>query len=806
MEALATGRRGAGARPGRGAAVGILRAGDASAAVGILHTAVGRASGRLVLRIGGILLLGSRRDGRGSRAAGIGAGSPCRSGGSRPGRGGGAPAGSRTRGGGLAFLVLVERVGIGAARAADDDHSPADQAPGHAGGLRLDGLILVVDRNHGTDDEGARGRGAGAGGHFRQGGLRLHIAGLAVVLHLVPRLVVLRHGFQHIEGGVGRQRQAAGGRVRRLVELHRRILGHVLILGRGGGHRGSVGVEGRVGILRIRAGVLPGAHVPVLHGGYAALRGRALVAGRIARRAPAGAGLGRGRSHGVVGQALLVLRAAEEGVELGQRHLMEVVAVNPADLAVVVDIVPGDAVDLPGAQNHGHGVLVELLDAAAVGRGAEVHAVGGDIAVAGRTVGVVGISARILRRGGIAAGQVVLHFLFGQLAQLAVEHIAGHAVIGGQVPDVAAAVILLAVHIDHGILLEVTGLGVDVGIGAQRHAVVQGDIVAGALRRLLLLLVVLVDEGLRLGGADVAHIGVGHPAGGRGAAQHGLRAVPGNAAHLLLSVDIQQGVHSQRLRHGAVGGGAGAHGRLAGGHGVAHVAGILYRLVVEGNRCGHHGAVLVDLHLLIGVALGALVVAHLGHDRVVRRHHLYARLERALLGGDGLAEVGAVVVVDGQRAGDVGIIAGKADAVGRGHQIVCYGDGLGLRAAADDIAGRHVFGLDGIRSRSKLLDDRRAGQVVADAVAVVDLNGRGGGILGVGEGDLGWRGHAVRADLNGLAADGLKGVALHHLAVFHHIVGAHGQVHRHGVIHHAAALGHVFKGDRGGHGGLLRVG
>ena len=83
---------------------------------------------------------------------------------------------------------------------------------------------------------------------------------------------------------------------------------------------------------------------------------------------------------------------------------MEVVAVNPADLAVVVDIVPGDAVDLLGAQNHGHGVLVELLDAAAVGRGAEIDAVGGDIAVAGRTVGVVGISARILRRGGIAAG------------------------------------------------------------------------------------------------------------------------------------------------------------------------------------------------------------------------------------------------------------------------------------------------------------------------------------------------------------------------------------------------------------------
>ena len=191
---------------------------------------------------------------------------------------------------------------------------------------------------------------------------------------------------------------------------------------------------------------------------------------------------------------------------------MEVVAVNPADLAVVVDIVPGDAVDLPGAQNHGHGVLVELLDAAAVGRGTEIHAVGGDIAVAGRTVGVVGISARILRRGGIAAGQVVLHFLFGQLAQLAVEHIAGHAVIGGQVPDVAAAVVLLTVHIDHGILLEVTSLGVDVGIGAQRDTVVQGDIVAGALRRLLLLLVVLVDEGLRLGTTNTSHVRIINPA------------------------------------------------------------------------------------------------------------------------------------------------------------------------------------------------------------------------------------------------------------------------------------------------------
>ena len=88
----------------------------------------------------------------------------------------------------------------------------------------------------------------------------------------------------------------------------------------------------------------------------------------------------------------------------------------------------------------------------------------------------------------------------------------------------------------------------------------------------------------------------------------------------------------------------------------------------------------------------------------------------------------------------------------------------------------------------------------------MDLNGRGGGILGVGEGDLGRRGHAVRADLDGLAAGGLKGVAVHHLAVFHHIVGAHGQVHRHGVIDHAAAFGHVFKGDRGGHGGLFRVG
>ena len=304
----------------------------------------------------------------------------------------------------------------------------------------------------------------------------------------------------------------------------------------------------------------------------------------------------------------------------------------------------------------------------------------------------------------------------------------------------------------------------------------------------------------------MAHIGVGHPAGGRGTAQHRLGAVPDHAAHLLLAVNVQQRVHRQRLRHGPVGGGAGAHGRLTGGHGITNVAGILYRLVVEGNRCGHHGAVFVDLHLLVGVALGALVVAHLGHDRVVRRHGLRTGLELALLGGDGLAEVGGVVVVDGQRAGDVGIIAGEADAVGRGHQIVCYGDGLGLRAAADDIAGRHVFRLNGIRSGAKLLDDRRAGQVVADPVAVVDLNGRGGGILGVGEGDLGRRGHAVRADLNGLAADGLKGVALHHLAVFHHIVGAHGQVHRHGIIHHAAALGHVFKGDRGGHGGLLRVG
>ena len=800
------GRSGTASRRSRGPAVGILRPGDAAAAIGILHAAVRSASGRLVLRIGRLVLLGSGRDGRGGRAAGIGAGGSCRSGGGHPGRGAGAPAGSRPRGGSLALLVLVEGVGVCAARAADDHHGSADQAPGHAGGLRLDRFILIVDRDHRTDDEGAGGRGAGAGGHFRERGLGFHIAGLAVVLHLVPGLVVLRHGVQHVERGVGRQRLAAGSRVRRLVELHRRVLGHVLVLGRGGSHRGRVGVEGRVGILRIRAGVLPSAHVPVLHGGYAALRGRARIAGRIARRAAAGAGLGRGRGHGVVGQALLVLRAAEEGVELGQRHLMEVVAVNPADLAVVVDIVPGDAINLPGAQNHGHGVLVELLDAAAVGRGAEIDAVGGDIAVAGRAVGVIGISARILRRGGIAAGQVVLHFLFGQLAQLAVEHIAGHAVIGGQVPDIAAAVILLAVHIDHGILLEVTGLGVDVGVGAQRHAVVQGDIVAGALRRLLLLLVVLVDEGLRLGSADVAHIGVGHPAGGRGAAQHGLGAVPGNAAHLLLSVDIQQGVHSQRLRHGAVGRGAGAHGRLAGGHGVAHVAGILYRLVVEGNRCGHHGAVLVDLHLLVGVALGALVVARLGHDRVVRRHGLQAGLERALLGGDGLAEVGGVVVVDGQRAGDVGIIAGKADAVGRGHQIVCYGDGLGLRAAADDIAGRHVFGLDGIRSGAELLDDRRAGQVVADAVAVVDLNGRGGGGLGVGEGHLVRRGLAILADLDGLAAGGLEGVAVHHLAVFHHIVGAHGQVYRHGARHYAAALGHVFKGDGGGHGGLLRVG
>ena len=485
---------------------------------------------------------------------------------------------------------------------------------------------------------------------------------------------------------------------------------------------------------------------------------------------------------------------------------MEVVAVNPADLAVVVDIVPGDAINLPGAQNHGHGVLVELLDAAAVGRGAEIDAVGGDIAVAGRAVGVVGISARILRRGGIAAGKVVLHFLVGQLAQLAVEHIAGHVVIGGQVPDVAAAVVLLTVHIDHGILLEVARLGVDVGIGAQRHAVIQGDIVAGALRGLLLLLVVLVDEGLRLGGADVAHIGVSHPAGGRGTAQHRLGAVPDHAAHLLLAVDVQQRVHRQRLRHGPIGGGAGAHGRLTGGHGITNVAGILYRLVVEGNRGGHHGAVFVDLHLLVGVALGALVVAYLGHDRVVRRHHLYARLERALLGGDGLGEIGTVVVVDGQRAGDVLVIAGKADAVGGGHQVVGYGDGLGLRAAADDIAGRHIFGLDGIRSRSKLLDDRRAGQVVADAVAVVDLNGRGGGGLGVGEGHLVRRGLAILADLDGLAAGGLEGVAVHHLAVFHHIVGAHGQVYRHGARHYTAALGHVFKGDGGGHGGLLRVG
>ena len=509
MKALAAGRRGAGARPGRGAAVGILRAGDASAAVGILHTAVGRASGRLILRIG-VVLLGSRRDGRGSCAAGIGAGSPCRSGGSRPGRGGGAPAGSRTRGGGLAFLVLVERVGIGAARAADDDHGPADQAPGHAGGLRLDRFIIVVDGDHGANRDGGSRCSTGASGHFRQGGLRLHIAGLAVVLHLVPRLVVLRHGFQHVEGDVGRQRQAAGGRVRRLVELHRRILGHVLVPGRGGGHRGGVGVEGRVGGLIGRSGVLPLAHVhvPVLHGGYAALRGRALVAGRAA----AGAGLRSSRSHRVVGNSLLILRTAEEGVKLRQCHLMEVVAMNPADLTIVVDIIPGDAVDLPGAQNHGHGVLVKLLDAAAIGRGTEVDAVGRDIAIAGLAIGIIGVATRIVRFGRIAAGEVVLHFLVSQLTQLAVEHIAGHTVIGGQVPDVAAAVVLLTVHIDHGILLEVAGLGVDVGIGAQRHAVVEGDIVAGALRRLLLLLVVLVDEGLRLGTTNTSHVRIINPA------------------------------------------------------------------------------------------------------------------------------------------------------------------------------------------------------------------------------------------------------------------------------------------------------
>ena len=88
----------------------------------------------------------------------------------------------------------------------------------------------------------------------------------------------------------------------------------------------------------------------------------------------------------------------------------------------------------------------------------------------------------------------------------------------------------------------------------------------------------------------------------------------------------------------------------------------------------------------------------------------------------------------------------------------------------------------------------------------MDLNGRGGGGLGVGEGHLVRRGLAILADLDGLAAGGLEGVAVHHLAVFHHVVRAHGQVYRHGARHYAAALGHVFKGDGGGHGGLLRVG
>ncbi len=666
--------------------------------------------------------------------------------------------------------------------------------------------------------------GRAAAGSRARGGLALFVLVQRVGVH--ARAACQQHAAQ----GDNAPRHGAGGRFLRLLLVvegdhgagHKgvRRLGRSIRAGLLGGHIGhagrGVGVEGLVGHVQVGVGVFPRVHVPILHVANGAAGGGA--GGGVAAVRPVGH-RGAGGTGGA-GKPLQVFVAGEEVLQSGQRKHLEEAAADPSLHAVLIDVIPRGAADIAAFQDQRKGVLVKLLEHGAVGRGAEIDSVLGDIAVAGRSVGIVGFygDGRRRRRRG-ERGEVLLHLLVAELAQLVVAHIAVERAVAGNMPA-GILVVHLPGDIYHGILGEEhADLAIDGRDRTQRHVIAQRHVVAAQLRRHRrgrgrgrrrgrgVGGVVGVDESLRLLVGDVARHAVLHKAVLR-LSQHRLAGRPHHAIHRALPVQVQQRV---LLKHGDDGAVAQlrvrAQRRALGGEGVAGVHALAVALVSEGDLAGRSLSVFRKDDGLAGIAAEAVARRN---ERRVRQDGMLARAGKRglLVGNKGSAGVGNIVYR--HRAGDhhgrgegEGKLRRRHSAVGReadrlapfAHQRIPGGDEA-------HIGGKRVVARAAERDGLIRRDGRSAvGIVYGDAaryraeglILELHLRGRGHALLGYAD--------RLRALADELVARrdqaGIRRNRMHRSAD-----------EREGLIgRDGRAVAQVAHGDgRGGFGGGLRLG